>query len=244
MKREWTNKIRFILDELVPPIIRDSKWFMWPFFVMAYGRLSVGDLMNFKSRAYTMSKEEYSDFYGGLGFSVSRRRLTDLNEASIARLIQSISGHGYESILDVGSGNGYLLHRLRKVCELKRLAGIDVASPKLPGEGIELHAGMLPSLPFKDGEFDVVTCTHVLEHVLDVQASVAELMRIARKKILVVVPRQRYYYYTLDEHLNFYPAVEPLVKCFSPLEAHVSLQDGDWVLEVNVNESGGGRYEE
>jgi hypothetical protein len=36
MNRSFTNFIRFLMDELVPPIVRDSKWFMFPFFWFGY----------------------------------------------------------------------------------------------------------------------------------------------------------------------------------------------------------------
>lgn len=235
MKRELTNKIRFILDELVPPLIRDSKWFMWPFFVAAYGKFNVTDFMNFKSRAYKMTTEEYAQFYGSLGNSMSRRRVTDLNTASINYLIDKIPNESGLSILDVGSGNGYLLDQLNSLNRWSTIAGVDVVPSKEVQERYKIYAYALPDLPFKDKEFDIVTCTHVLEHVLDVAASVKELIRIAKSKVFVVVPRQRYYYYSLDEHLNFYPRIEPLVSLFAPFEATASLQDGDWVLTVTLS---------
>ncbi|MFM2048604.1 MAG: hypothetical protein RI955_1152, partial [Bacteroidota bacterium] len=36
MNRSLTNTIRFILDECIPPLIRDSRWFMYPFFYIWY----------------------------------------------------------------------------------------------------------------------------------------------------------------------------------------------------------------
>lgn len=239
MKREWTNKVRFVLDELIPPIIRDSRWFMWPFYVLAYRKFSVQEYMSFKSRAYSMSEKEYAEFYGQLGSSVSRNRVTDLNELSIIRLLSFISKNTDKSILDVGSGNGYLLERFSEHTQWEILAGVDVVPSINLHSKFDTYIGALPNLPFNDRQFDVVTCTHVLEHVLDVPASIKELVRIARNKLLVVVPRQRYYYHTLDEHLNFYPEVEPLKKLFSPFGVSVYLEGGDWVLEVNLHQSSG-----
>ncbi len=236
MKRELTNKIRYVLDELIPPFIRDSKWFMWPFFVVAYGKFGVTDFMNFKSRAYTLTNDEYAKFYESLGNSMSRRRVTDLNKASINYLTGEIPNELGLSILDVGSGNGYLLDQLNSLNRWSNIAGVDVAPSKEVQERYKIYACALPNLPFKDNEFDIVTCTHVLEHVIDVAASAKELMRIAKRKVLVVVPRQRYYYYTLDEHLNFYPRVEPLISLFMPFETVASLQDGDWVLTVTLSQ--------
>lgn len=234
MKREWTNRIRFILDECIPPIIRDSRWFMWLFYVAAYGRLSVSNLMNFKSKAYTMNDEEYADFYSKLHGSVSRRRETDLNEPSILRILSSLPNDPMMSLLDVGAGNGYLLSRLSDDRKWDRLVGVDVAPVCKSDRNFEIYKGALPRLPFGDKEFDVVTCTHVLEHVIDLPEAVNELIRITRKSVHVVVPRQRYYFYTLDEHLNFFPIVDPLIRLFRPYRVQTSLESGDWVLTVTL----------
>lgn len=237
MKREITTKIRYVLDEFVPPLIRDSRWFMWPFFVLAYGTLSVARFMDFKSRAYEMTDEEYTDFYSRLGKSVSRRRLTDLNESSIKFIESNIPAADNLSLLDVGAGNGYLLRRLGKQYPWQRLAGVDVCQDCSDRASFELYSGILPNLPFKDKEFDVVTCTHVIEHLLDVELSVKELLRVTKKRVFVVLPRQRYYYYTLDEHLNFYPQIAPLVRLFQPYPVHSVLLEGDWAFWVDLEKS-------
>ena len=238
MRREWTNKIRFVLDELIPPIIRDSGWFMWPFYVMAYGKFSVHDLMNFKSRAYKMTEAEYAEFYGSLGGSISRRRDTDLNVESIDYLLGKIGDEKKCSVLDVGAGNGYLLTQIAALKNCDRMTGVDVAPMEKLTARFETYAGSLPVLPFKDKEFTYVICTHVMEHVLDAVASAKELLRIAQSHVLIVVPRQRYYYYTLDEHLNFYPNVEILMRLFAPYEVTVTLLAGDWALCVDLNKRG------
>ena len=238
MKRNLTNKIRFILDEFIPPIIRDSKWFMWPLYVIAYRKLSVHNLMNYKASAYSMSKEEYAQFYLSLGNSISRHRMTDLNQASINYLVGCLPKIPGLSVLDVGSGNGYLLEILNSLNRWIRVAGIDVVPMDKKIIGIsEVYEGALPDLPFDDKEFDVVTCTHVIEHVVDVAASVKELIRVTKKMIISVVPRQRYYNYTLDEHLNFYYNIEPIVFYFSKYSIVYSLQDGDWVLIVDLEKT-------
>lgn len=234
MKRELTTKVRYVLDELVPPVIRDSRWFMWPFFVLAYGTFSVRPFMEFKSRAYSMSEEEYRDFYASLGNSISRRRETDLNEASLKFILSKLPTDPDAALLDVGAGNGYLLGRLARARPWRRIAGVDLVAGKDLAAPVEYHRGGLPSLPFRDKEFDVVTCTHVIEHLPDVEASVKELLRVTRHRLLVVLPRQRYFYYTLDEHLNFYPRIEPLIRMFQPHAVTCTTQDGDWALSVDV----------
>jgi ubiquinone/menaquinone biosynthesis C-methylase UbiE len=235
MKREVTTRIRYVLDELVPPVIRDSRWFMWPFFVLAYGTFSVRHFMDFKSRAYSMTEEEYKRFYSSLGYSVSRRRETDLNEASVKFILDRLPAEPGAALLDVGAGNGYLLSHLAQARQWRRIAGVDVVPSKDARGRFEIHAGILPSLPFADKEFDVVTCTHVIEHLLNVEASVKELLRVTKRRLFVVLPRQRYFYYTLDEHLNFYPRIEPLLRLFHPHPVSCTVQDGDWALSVDVS---------
>ena len=41
-------------------------------------------------------------------------------------------------------------------------------------------AARIETLPFDDGAFDTVICTHVIEHVLEYRQAIAELRRIAR----------------------------------------------------------------
>src|SRR6185503_20654249 len=45
-------------------------------------------------------------------------------------------------------------------------------------------------LPFADGEFELAAAIEVLEHVPDPEATVAEMARVARRHLLVSVPRE------------------------------------------------------
>jgi hypothetical protein len=51
MNRRLTNTIRFVMDELLPPIIRDNKYFMYPFFYIWYKGNNVKVHMEFKNFA-------------------------------------------------------------------------------------------------------------------------------------------------------------------------------------------------
>ena len=46
------------------------------------------------------------------------------------------------------------------------------------------------NLPFADGEFDVAAAIEVLEHVPDPEHTVAEMARVAERRLLVSVPRE------------------------------------------------------
>ena len=43
-------------------------------------------------------------------------------------------------------------------------------------------------LPFRSGVFDVVYCSHVLEHLMDYNAGLKELLRVSCFKVIVILP--------------------------------------------------------
>lgn len=57
--------------------------------------------------------------------------------------------------------------------------------------------------PFKDGEFDYVICSHVIEHVDDVEKFLSELFRVAPRGYLEFPTIYYEYLYNFYDHLNF-----------------------------------------
>jgi 2-polyprenyl-3-methyl-5-hydroxy-6-metoxy-1,4-benzoquinol methylase len=102
-----------------------------------------------------------------------------------------------ESILDVGCGEGVLTAAWAERLGDGRVVGIDLEDPKLRAEwaertraNLEFRAEEATSLSFDDGEFDMATAIEVLEHVPAPEATVAEMARVARRWLLVSVPRE------------------------------------------------------
>lgn len=112
---------------------------------------------------------------------IEQRRLETLRLFAAAR--------PNDRILEVGVGGG---HVLAKFPDHKR-TGIDLSPTMLGrarrrlGNDVELLQGSADQLPFEDNTFDVVLCTEVLEHVVDPNRVVRELMRVARPGARVVV---------------------------------------------------------
>src|SRR6185369_10448032 len=98
----------------------------------------------------------------------------------------------------VGAGNGAIAERLRAGHEVVAL-DVTLASARETRRRADCPVALagLPDLPFRDDAFDTVVCSHTLEHIPDLWAAAAELRRVARREI-VVVPKQRYYRYTVD----------------------------------------------
>lgn len=69
-------------------------------------------------------------------------------------------------------------------------------------------AADITALPFADGSFDLVVCSHVLEHVGDETAALAELRRVVRAggEAIVMVPVDRTHAQTVEDPVEEDPA--------------------------------------
>jgi ubiquinone/menaquinone biosynthesis C-methylase UbiE len=113
------------------------------------------------------------------------------------------------SLLDVGCGEGVLVHRWAQrlgECHPEgtghpkgttRVVGIDLEEQSIQAGWAERQAPNLEyrvmeaaNLPFADGEFDLASAIEVLEHVPDPQHTLAEMARCAQRHLLVSVPRE------------------------------------------------------
>jgi ubiquinone/menaquinone biosynthesis C-methylase UbiE len=133
-----------------------------------------------------------------------------------------------KNLLDVGCGKGYLLKKIKSVHPNLELHGFDIKNFGLSND-YHFTNGNIESLPFPDKSFDVVTCCHTLEHIINLPVAINELKRITRKQLFIVVPCQRYFYYTLDEHVNFFPHMEKLTSVIELEKFECKKVWGDWV---------------
>jgi SAM-dependent methyltransferase len=86
---------------------------------------------------------------------------------------------GAVTALDVGTGGGHVARRLRE-------AGVSVVSTD-PAPGMQPDVVCrAEDLPFDDASFDLVVCRVAAHHFEDVGAALAEMARVARKRVLVV----------------------------------------------------------
>lgn len=228
LSRKITTKIAFVLDELVPPILRDSKWFMWLPFRILFGN-KLEHFFAFKNGAFELSSEEFKQAYKDTA-SAHIDRETDLNAACSAEILQNITG---ENVLEVGCGRAYLAHQISELTSVT--AGDMVISDDLRDQypQLDLRELNIEELPFADGAFDTVISTHTLEHVLDIVKAIAELRRVAKKRLIIVVPKQRPYKYTFDLHLHFFPYKWSLLAYMAGAGvAHkIKLLDDDWYYQ-------------
>jgi SAM-dependent methyltransferase len=121
-------------------------------------------------------------------------------------VVQAVAGAWQGSVLDVGCRSGGFKRALPK--GRMRYCGLDLSPPAhVVGK---LDAG----LPFQNASSDTVVALDVLEHTDDIYASFAELCRVARTHVLVVLPNL----YEIGYRLKFLMGRRPSAKYGLPLE--------------------------
>jgi 2-polyprenyl-3-methyl-5-hydroxy-6-metoxy-1,4-benzoquinol methylase len=132
------------------------------------------------------------DKYGSTNLLV--RRLMTGFERTLDELLTSAEPH---SLLDVGCGEGVLVHQWAQRLGECRVVGIDLEEQSIQAgwserqaPNLEYHVMRAENLPFAENEFDLATAIEVLEHVPDPEHTLAEMARCAERHLLVSVPHE------------------------------------------------------
>lgn len=106
-------------------------------------------------------------------------------QADVAALIP----HDVQTVLDAGCGDGVITNVLPESLDV---TGLDMSRTALSRVARKTVEGSVLELPFADGQFDLVMCNDVLEHLEAGQRrrAVAELTRVAKRYVLVSVPHR------------------------------------------------------
>jgi len=98
------------------------------------------------------------------------------------------------SIMDVGSGRGFMLYYLKKYYSYKRAAGIQISRNAVEFSrnelGLEIFDKDLLEIPFKNAQFDVITMWHVLEHLAVPDEYIEKISGLLKErgKLIIEVP--------------------------------------------------------
>ncbi|HEY3865230.1 MAG TPA: class I SAM-dependent methyltransferase [Solirubrobacteraceae bacterium] len=143
------------------------------------------ELVRFYDEGYTQAPADASRY-------ASWRALGAVGKADHVLALCSRAGLRAASTLEVGCGDGALLSELSRRDFGGRLAGVEItraaveiARTRAEIDSVELYDGL--RLPAADGAYDLGIVSHVLEHVPDPPALLAEVARACRA-VVVEVP--------------------------------------------------------
>jgi ubiquinone/menaquinone biosynthesis C-methylase UbiE len=125
----------------------------------------------------------------------------DANEQAVVDAVRRHVAPGVR-VLDVGCGMGDLMVRLRENYDVQ---GCDIAAAYLEvtGErGLDVVHARIEKMPYKAKSFDCVIASDVLEHVLDLNAAIRELLRVLRPGgvLIIRVPNEETFTAESDKH--------------------------------------------
>jgi SAM-dependent methyltransferase len=125
---------------------------------------------------------EYRDYLAVQLRRTLSKRKTDPGIGAVA-LINRVADEHRDggNVLCVGCRNALELDRFR-ARGFDEVVGIDVFSQRDDIEVMDMH-----EMTYPDSSFDVVYCSHALEHSYDLQRVVAEIVRVAREQAVVGV---------------------------------------------------------
>lgn len=114
-----------------------------------------------------------------------------LNQIFIDKIFRYIEPN--DSILDVGAGSGMITRRIAE--KFENISACDFSQPCVDWmeEKVKLKEAFLSdiyNIQKPDKSYDVVLCTEVMEHLNEPARAIDELVRIARRKVIITIPRQ------------------------------------------------------
>lgn len=128
------------------------------------------------------------------GFLKTQDRVTCAESYSrVFQVMRALSDIGFKSLLDVGGAEGYYPFVARQIFGAKvRNCDLSLEACRRAKEifGIESDVCDAHNLPYKDRQFDVVICSETLEHVTDIERVIDELLRVAKKAVVISVPTE------------------------------------------------------
>jgi len=212
LSKNITACVNRCIEMCLPPILADRK-IVAAFFNFLQGR-------GFR---YFDVRENPASYPRG-------KRDSDYTTAQKNAVLQLLAG---PTVLDVGCGSGsYIKFLAQKDFDC---IGVDPGCAPLEGTHIKMLRGFVKDFGFQPKSFDTVMSFKTLEHIPDAKAELAGWRVLARKRLILVLPRQRYRQFVYDGHINFYPDEYQLrLQLGLSPDAVVSRVSGEWLIYENL----------
>ncbi|QCG93006.1 methyltransferase domain-containing protein (plasmid) [Azospirillum sp. TSA2s] len=145
----------------------------------------------------------------------------------LRRIMADLVGRlDYDSVLDVGCGQGDLLESLMRLKPQARYAGVDFSASAVAGAKRRVPTAELDQLDLAAGaldrRFDLVVCTDVVEHIEDDRAAIVNLAAMTGKYLVVT---------TLQGRMREYEKLVGHYRNYKPGELEAKIRDAGLVVE-------------
>jgi SAM-dependent methyltransferase len=212
LHKRFTARVNKAIELFLPPVISDRK-FIACLFNYLQGR---------GFRYFDVTRDP-------VNFSRCSRN-SDFTDNQMAAAMGLIVG---TKILDIGCGKGLFIKRL--AAKGMSCIGVDPNQVDEKGENWKIIRGYAEALDFQDSNFDTVVSFKALEHIPDAKSTLILWRNLARSRIVLLLPCQRYRRYVYDGHINFYPD-EFQLRLQLGLADHAVVEkiEGDWLIHENI----------
>ncbi len=89
MNRKWTNRIRFFMDECIPPLIKDGNGSCILSIILRIVEKNIATAMDFKKHYFEWSPEQLQLFYSNIN-SISTNLKTDISENGLKYILSQV----------------------------------------------------------------------------------------------------------------------------------------------------------
>ena len=142
--------------------------------------------------AKSLYQEYYKNEIGGrFGFGIEYL----IRAFRFFRAFKIVTSYPYaKSILDIGSGRGFVLYYLKKYFKFEKAIGIQISRNACEFSrkrlGLEIIEKDFLDIQFGEEKFDLISMTHVLEHVARPERHIEKISRILndRGQLIIEVP--------------------------------------------------------
>ena len=111
-------------------------------------------------------------------------------------ILNAIEGEVKDKVLEIGCGEAYILRKLKS----KNIIGLDISDVALEyaknklknNSSVQLIRADAQKIPLKDNSIDKIICSEVLEHVINPNKVIEEIVRISKadSTIVVTIPNE------------------------------------------------------
>lgn len=113
----------------------------------------------------------------------------DANSPSRVAMRKTVVARNYKSLLDIPSGLCIDFFGLKQDKIAIKYSGVDICKKLVDmtrALGVDVMHGSIEKIPHKASKFDIVYSRHILEHLPYYETAVNELIRVAKKEVLIV----------------------------------------------------------